>query len=120
MAKKKSKNSDYNYSRRMEIERMENERKQEVRKQKRKASLIHFAGIILLLVAFGIGIVGTSNPENKHLAVVCALLTGLGMTTLSFYYMPIRKTAGKIAMVLGIIMLVITFLMVRQLGYFGI
>lgn len=119
MAKKKGKNSDYNYIRRIEIEKAETERKQAAKKTRRKASLIHFSGIAVLLSAFAVGIAGTYNPEKTYLAVICSFLTGVGMTILSFYYTPIRKSAGKLTLVLGMIMLAITLIMARQLGYLG-
>ncbi len=120
MAKKKPKNSDYNYSKRKEIEKEIREKKQAAKEKKRKASLIHTAAIFMLLVAFGLAIAGTLNKEKTYFAVICGLLTGLGMTTLSFYYMPIKKSAGKLCFVLGIVMLVATLIAARQLGYFGI
>ncbi len=119
MAKKKPKNSDYNYIRRSEIERLEKEKKQAAKKTKRKSSLIHLSGIVALLCAFGVGIAGTYYPEKNYLAVICSLLTGIGMTALSFYYMPIRKSAGKLTLALGMIMLFIAVIMARQLGYLG-
>lgn len=116
MSKKKRKNSDYRYLQRQYDERREEREKAERKKQKAQRKALIILAVIFIVGSLGLCIASYAT-NIAWFSPVYLSLSGLGMLMLYAYYKDDRPKYATAALVLGIIILVIAVLQMRDLGW---